>query len=278
MEQEFSHFAGKVCVVTGAASGIGRALAITLIRSGAYVAISDIDGDALTQTLTLADATTLNHVCAHRLDVSDAVAIEAYATMIAQSLGNVDYLFNIAGLTRLGSFEETALEAHEQVINVNYWGVVRMCKAFLPSLIEQQGGIINISSLFGLIGFPGQAHYCASKFAVRGFSESLAQELADKNVSVSCVHPGGVDTGIVRNAISDGRGDGRDREKINRSFKKAARTSPEQAVKTILRAVEKRKQRIIIGNDAKILSFAQRMFPHSYKALVTRINMMGTKD
>lgn len=265
-------FEGKICVVTGAASGIGRAVALQLIRDGAIVALSDIDEAGLAETVRLADAVTANHVRSDRLDVGDADAIDAYATMVKDSLGAADYIFNIAGMTRLGSFEETSMEAFEQVMNVNYWGVVRMSKAFLPQLMETKGGIANISSLFGFIGFPNQSHYCSSKFAVRGFSETLAQELADKGVSVTSVHPGGVDTGIVRNAILDGSNNqpGKQDEMQTR-FKKAAITTPQKAAEIILNGVAKGKRRVVVGRDAKFLSFVQRLFPQSYTRFTKKL-------
>ena len=188
-------FKDKVCVVTGAGSGIGRALAIRLAGAGAALAISDINAEGLEETAQMIGKGS-NRIRKDVLDVSDAAAIEPYAAAVKESLGSADYVFNVAGLARIGTFKDTPLDSFEKVMNVNFWGVVRMTKAFLPQLIETKGGVVNISSLFGLIGVPGQAHYCASKFGVRGFSETIAQELADKGVRVTSVHPGGVDTGI----------------------------------------------------------------------------------
>jgi len=255
----------KICVVTGAASGIGRAVAVNLAQAGASVAISDVNEEGLEETRQLMGATASNRIRVDHLDVADPDAIIRYAESVKISLGDADYVFNIAGLTRVGRFEETPLSSFEKIMDVNFWGVVRMTKAFLPQLIATKGGVINISSLFGLIGFGGQAHYCASKFGVRGFSETIAQELAEKGVRVTSVHPGGVDTSIVRNAQIDvmptdvtGRSD------IEQRFKKAAITTPERAAEIILDGAARGKRRVIVGKDAKFLSFIQRLFPESY--------------
>ncbi|MEL7014548.1 MAG: SDR family NAD(P)-dependent oxidoreductase [Pseudomonadota bacterium] len=278
MDDFNGHFAGKVCVITGAASGIGRALAIQLIAGGALVALSDKDTGGLEQTVALAGAEGSNSVRCDHLDVADGDAIAVYATTVEDSLGSADYLFNVAGLTRYGSFAETSLEAHAAILDVNYWGVVRLCKAFLPQLIMKKGGIVNISSLFGLIGFPNQAHYCASKYAVRGFSETLAQELAQEGVYVGCVHPGGVDTAIIKNAAID-RADRQptDHETMVQQFKEVARTSPASAATQILRATQKRRTRIVVGRDAKIISALQRLLPSTYKRIITRINRLRNR-
>lgn len=260
-------FHGKLCVVTGAASGIGRAVAVDLARRGAALALSDVNEAGLEETRRLTGQVPSNRIRTDRLDVADAAAIERYAASVKDSLGDADYLFNIAGLTRVGRFEETPLSSVEKVMDVNFWGVVRMTKAFLPQLIATKGGIINISSLFGFIGYPGQAHYCASKFAVRGFSETLALELAEKGVRVTSVHPGGVDTAIARSALVDSLPpDVNDIKEIDARFKKAAITSPERAAEIILDGAARGKRRVVVGRDAKLISFVQRLFPESYAA------------
>lgn len=260
-------FKDKICVVTGAASGIGRAVSINLAKQGASVAISDVNEAGLEETRQLMGAQASNRIRADRLDVADADAVLNYADLIKESLGNADYVFNIAGLTRVGAFEETPLSSFEKIIDVNFWGVVRMSKAFLPHLIATRGGLVNISSLFGLIGYRGQAHYCASKFAVRGFNETIAQELAEKGVRVTSVHPGGVDTNIVRNSEIDAMpGDVKTKGEIEQRFKKAAITSPERAAEIILDGAARGKRRVIVGKDAKFVSLIQRLFPETYSA------------
>jgi len=259
-----SLFDGKVCVITGAASGIGRALALRLAGDGALLALSDVDAAGLDETKTIIGAAS-NRVRTDILDVADEHAIEVYPELVKQSLGNADYVFNVAGLARVGTFDETPLSSFEKVMDVNFWGVVRMSKAFLPHLLETKGGLVNISSLFGLIGFPGQVEYCASKFGVRGFSEALALELKEAGVSVTSAHPGGVATNIMRNATVDAlpkRFENRD--EANAEFDKLARTSPERAAEIILNGVTKRRQRVIVGPDARIASFIQRLFPQRY--------------
>ena len=256
---------GKLCVVTGAASGIGRAVAIDLARRGAALALSDVNEAGLDETRALIGDVASNRIRIDRLDVADADAILRYAASVGESLGDADYVFNIAGLTRVGRFEETPLSSVEKIMDVNFWGVVRMTKAFLPQLIATKGGVINISSLFGFIGYPGQAHYCASKFAVRGFSETIAAELAEKGVRVTSVHPGGVDTAIARSAAIDALpADVKDPKEIDERFKKAAITSPERAAEIILEGAARGKRRVVVGRDAKIISFVQRLFPESY--------------
>ncbi len=258
-------FKDKLCVVTGAASGIGRALALDLASRGAALALSDVNEAGLEETRRLLDAAPTNRIRVDLLDVADAEAIESYAAAVTESLGDADYVFNVAGLTRVGSFEASPLSSFEKIMDVNFWGVVRMSKAFLPQLLRSKGGLINISSLFGLIGFAGQTHYCASKFAVRGFNETLAQELEAKGVSVTSVHPGGVATNIARNAAMDALPDGvNNRGEFEQGFEKAAITSAEAAAKIILEGVAKKKRRVIVGRDAKIISLIQRMFPQSY--------------
>lgn len=258
-------YSGKLCVVTGAGSGIGRAVAIALSHRDAALALSDIDGAGLDETKRLIGAPPSIRVRFDRLDVADATAIETYAATVKDSLGDADYVFNIAGLTRVGRFEDTPLLSFEKIIDVNFWGVVRMSKAFLPQLIATRGGLVNISSLFGFIGYPGQAHYCASKFAVRGFSETLAGEVAEKGVRVTSVHPGGVATLIARNAAVDRLPPGiTDKNEMEQRFDKAAITSPERAAEIILAGVARGKRRLVVGRDAKIVSFVQRIFPETY--------------
>ncbi|MFZ5616853.1 MAG: SDR family NAD(P)-dependent oxidoreductase [Pseudomonadota bacterium] len=258
-------FKDKICVVTGAASGIGRAVAIKLAGAGASVAISDVNAAGLEETRRMMGEPQSNRIRVDRLDVADAAAIECYAATIRESLGDADYVFNIAGLTRVGAFEETPLSSFEKIMDVNFWGVVRMSKAFLPQLVATKGGLVNISSLFGFIGYRGQAHYCASKFAVRGFNETIAQELAEKGVRVTSVHPGGVATSIARNAAVDAMpAHFEDRKQFEARFDKAAITSAERAAEIILDGAARGKRRVVVGRDAKIASLIQRLFPESY--------------
>lgn len=265
-------FAGQLCVVTGAASGIGRALALNLAARGAGLALSDVNEAGLEETKRLVGARWSNRMRIDRLDVADAGAIERYAATIKESLGDADYVFNVAGLTRVGTFEETPLSSFEKIMDVNFWGVVRMSKAFLPQLIASKGGLINISSLFGFIGYGGQAHYCASKFGVRGFSETIAQELAPKGVRVTSVHPGGVATSIARNAAVDAMPTQyQTRGEFEQRFDKAAITTAERAAEIILDGAARGRRRVVVGSDAKIVSFVQRLLPGSYGTILKRL-------
>jgi len=255
----------KVCVVTGAASGIGRAMAIQLGASGAALALSDVNEEGLAETVKLIGTSHTNRMMIDYLNVADADAIAAYAPKVEAALGPADYVFNVAGLSRIGHFENTPMDSFEKVMDVNLYGVVRMSKAFLPQLLKTKGGLTNISSIFGLMGVKGQTHYCASKFAVRGFTESLANELKDKGVSVSSVHPGGVATNVARNAQVDALPDnGKTRDEMLANFDQAAITSPERAAEIILNGTAKGKRRIMVGRDSRIVSAVVRLFPKSY--------------
>ena len=262
------NFKDKICVVTGAGSGIGRAVALNLAKKGATLALSDINSETLDETLALIGKDRTNRIMIDRLDVSDATAIETYATRVKESLGPADYLFNIAGLSRVGAFKETPLSSFEKVINVNFWGVVRMTKAFLPQLIQKKGGVINISSIFGFIGVAGQAHYCASKFGVRGFSEALGAELAADGVRVTSVHPGGIATNIARAAEVDALPAGVSKADLAARFDNVAITSADKAAEIIVNGAAKGARRVLIGADAHLVSIVQRLLPARYPRIL----------
>ena len=262
-------YKNKICVITGAASGIGRALAITLAEQGAVLALSDINETGLSETVEKVGGS--NKIMNDVFDMADAEAIASYAQKVKQTLGAADYVFNVAGLTRVGNFVDTPLESMEKVMDVNYWGVVRMSKAFLDQILSKKGTLVNISSVFGFIGYAGQTHYCASKFAVRGFTETLAQELKGTGVGICSVHPGGIATNIARNAIADKLPDnGASREEMDAAFDKMAITSPEKAAKVILKGAAKKKQRILIGSDARVISLVSRLFPVGYSKILEK--------
>jgi len=259
----------KICVITGAASGIGRALALSLAESGAQIALSDINAEGLSETVQMVGGS--NRVMSDVFDMADAEAIAGYAEKVESTLGPADYVFNVAGLTRVGNFVDTPLQSMEKVMDVNYWGVVRMTKAFMDQILAKKGTLVNISSVFGLIGYAGQTHYCASKFAVRGFSETLAQELKGTGVGVCCVHPGGVATNVARNAEVDAMpfGDAT-REELNENFDKMAITSADKAAEVILKGAAKKKRRILIGGDARVISIVSRLFPVAYSKILEK--------
>jgi NAD(P)-dependent dehydrogenase (short-subunit alcohol dehydrogenase family) len=261
-----SVYKDKVCVITGAASGMGRELALQLSEQGAVLAISDVDADGLEATREMISAG--NRILVDVLDVSDKQAVLDYPAKVEAVLGPADYVFNNAGLTRVGEVINTPLESMEKIIDVNFWGVVRMTKGFLPQLLKTKGAVTNISSLFGLIAYKGQAHYCASKFAVRGFTETLALEMDGTGVGVCSVHPGGVQTNVARNAVVDHMPDGQTKSEMDEQFDTLAITPVDKAVKIILDGTAKRKRRIIVGKDAKIASFFQRLLPVRYQKVL----------
>jgi NADP-dependent 3-hydroxy acid dehydrogenase YdfG len=252
-------FAGKVAVVTGAGSGIGQALAVELGRSGAKVAISDVDLEGLAQTEEQLKAIGAP-VKSDRLDVTEREAFLAYADAVNEHFGKVNQIYNNAGIAFTGDIEVSQFKDIERVMDVDYWGVVNGTKAFLPYVIASgDGHIINVSSVFGLFSVPGQAAYNAAKFAVRGFSEALRQEmiLARHPVAVTTVHPGGIKTGIARNATT---AEGLDRDELAKLFdERLARTSPRRAAEVILDAVRKKKARVLVGMDAKVLDLMVRV-------------------
>ncbi|MDY6998349.1 MAG: SDR family oxidoreductase [Actinomycetota bacterium] len=268
-------FAGKVAVVTGAGSGIGQALAIELGRSGAHVAISDLDTEGLAVTEERLKAIGV-HVKSDRINVTEREAFLLYADAVAEHFGKVNQVYNNAGIAFTGDVEITEFKDIERVMDVDYWGVVNGTKAFLPHLIASgDGHVVNISSVFGLFSVPGQAAYNSAKFAVRGFTEALRQEmaLAGHPVKVSCVHPGGIKTAIARNATA---AEGIDAGELAQAFDaKLASTTPERAAQIILEGVRKNRARVLVGNDAKVLDIAiralgagyQRVFPQVMKRL-----------
>jgi NAD(P)-dependent dehydrogenase (short-subunit alcohol dehydrogenase family) len=264
-----THFSGKVAVVTGAASGIGRALAVELGRRGARLAISDVDADGLAETETLVAATG-SQVRADLLDVSQRELVLAYADTVAEHFGVVNLVFNNAGIAFTGTVEQMAFKDIERVMDVDFWGVVNGTKAFLPHLIASgDGHVVNISSVFGLFAVPSQSAYNAAKFAVRGFTEALRQEMesSDHSVTVTCVHPGGIRTNIARNSEQV---EGLDHDRLASSFDRLARTTPAQAADVILRGVEKGRARVLIGADAKVLDLFVRVAGPGYQRLVAR--------
>jgi NADP-dependent 3-hydroxy acid dehydrogenase YdfG len=258
-------FAGKVAAITGAGSGIGQALAVELARSGAKVAISDVDTEGLAQTEERLKAIGAP-VKANRLNVTEREAFLAYADEVAEHFGKVNQIYNNAGIAFTGDVEVSQFKDIERVMDVDFWGVVNGTKAFLPHLIASgDGHVINVSSVFGLFSVPGQAAYNSAKFAVRGFTEALRQEmvLAGHPVGVTTVHPGGIKTAIARNATA---AEGLDPEELAKLFdKRLARTSPEKAAQIILDAVRKNKPRVLVGGDAKALDIMVRIAGSRYQ-------------
>jgi NAD(P)-dependent dehydrogenase (short-subunit alcohol dehydrogenase family) len=266
-----SEISGRVAVVTGAASGIGRALAYELARRGAKLALSDVDTAGLAETCQHARVIGAD-VHQQPLDVTDRDAVLDYADTVAAHFGAVNIVINNAGVAFTGDIEDMNFEQIERVIDVDFWGVVHGTKAFLPHLIASgEGHVVNISSLFGLLSMPGQSAYNAAKFAVRGFTESLRQEmiLAGHPVEVTCVHPGGIKTAIARNG---GAAAGHDAAELAAFFDaKLAKTSPESAARTIVRAIIANQPRTLVGTDAKVLHAVIRIFGARYQRIFTTV-------
>jgi NADP-dependent 3-hydroxy acid dehydrogenase YdfG len=264
-------FAGKTAVVTGAGSGIGRALAIELARSGAELAISDVDTEGLAVTEERVKAIGAR-VKTDRLDVTQREAFQVYADAVNNHYGKVNQVYNNAGIAFIGDIEATEFKDLEHVMDVDYWGVVNGTKVFLPHLIASgDGHVVNISSVFGLLSAPGQGAYNAAKFAVRGFTEALRQEMiiAGHPVKVTCVHPGGIKTAIVRNAMA---AEGRDRDRVAKTFdKRLASTSPRKAARIILDGVRKNRPRVLVGNDARALDILARATGSGYQRLIAAV-------
>jgi len=260
-------FAGKVAVVTGAGSGIGQALALALGRAGAALAISDVDLEGLAETEDQLKALGVP-VRADRLDVTEREGFHAYADQINEHFGKVNQIYNNAGIAFFGDVEVTQFKEMERVMDVDFWGVVNGTKAFLPHLIASgDGHIVNVSSLFGLMAIPGQAAYISAKFAVRGFTEALRQEmmLNGHPVKVTSVHPGGIKTAIARNATA---ADGVNPERTAKLFdKRLANTTPQRAAEIILDAVQKNRARVLVGRDAKVLDAIVRLTGSNYQRI-----------
>jgi short-subunit dehydrogenase len=263
----------SVAVVTGAASGIGRALAVRFAKEGvAGVAISDVSESGLMETARMVEALGVP-VSTHVFDVSDLDAVKRFRDEVLDAHGRVTHLVNNAGVALIGTFEQLAIEDFEWLIGINFLGVVYCTKVFLPTLLDQESAhIVNVSSVFGLIAPPEQTAYTSAKFAVRGFTESLRHELSDTNVAVSCVHPGGVKTNIVRNS-KVGEGAPQEwKQQGEKFFDKVAKSTPEYAAEVILQGIKARNPRILIGNDARAISVLSRLFPKRYLAVIERLN------
>ncbi len=256
-------FNGRVAAITGAGSGIGRALARDLARRGAHLALSDIDEVGLAETVALCEGAGVK-VTSQIVDVADRAAVYAWADQVVADHGKVNLIFNNAGVALGATIEAMSYEDFEWLMDINFWGVVHGTKAFLPHLkAAGEGHIVNLSSVFGLLGIPAQSAYNAAKFGVRGFTDALRIELdvASNGVSCTTVHPGGIKTNIARSArmhesvvrFTGGTPD------IGTDFDKVAMTTPEKAARQILKAVERNRRRALIGPDAKALDLISRL-------------------
>ena len=254
---------GAVAAVTGAGSGIGRAVARELAANGCDLALADIDESCLAATRECIGPEV--RVTTQRVDVSDLDEMTAFRDAVERDFGRLSVLINNAGVALYGGFDELSLADLEWIVGINFWGAVYGCRLFLPLLQrEREANIVTLSSVFGLLAPPMQTGYSAAKFAVRGFSEALRHELAPTRVRVTVVHPGGIKTSIAATARCGALAD-RDRQvEDTQRFERTLVTSPERAAISIVRAILTNKPRLLIGGDAHVLDLAQRLFPARY--------------
>lgn len=262
----------KVVVITGAGSGIGRALALRAARGGALLALSDWDPDGLAETVRLVEQAGVAKVRHDVVDVSDRAAVAAWADGVVEEFGRVNLVVNNAGVTATGDFADLAYEDLDWIVGVNFYGVVHGSKEFLPHLVASgDGALVNISSLFGLVSVPGQSAYNATKYAVRGLTEAIREEMlvAGHPVTVTCVHPGGIRTAISRNGR---KAAGLDGARIDALFeKKLAKTSPDRAAEIILDGALAGKPRVLVGLDAHVIHQFARIAGARYQDVVARV-------
>ncbi|MGE5501092.1 MAG: SDR family NAD(P)-dependent oxidoreductase [Ignavibacteriales bacterium] len=267
---------GGVAVVTGAASGIGAELARQLAAKGCDLALADRNAGQLATVAAEARAKGVE-VTEHVLDVADKAALAALPDAVLAEHGRVTLLINNAGVALMGRFDQVPLADFEWLMDINFWGPVRLTHAFLPTLLKQrQAHVVNLSSVFGLCAPPGQAPYVASKFGVRGFSESLRHELEGTGVGLTVVHPGGVKTAIATSARIPGTIDQAFGQEASQKFNTLLRTSAASAAATIIRAIERQAPRVLIGPDAKAADIVQRLSPGRYWQLM-KSQMGGMK-
>jgi NAD(P)-dependent dehydrogenase (short-subunit alcohol dehydrogenase family) len=267
-------FKNKVAAITGAASGIGRSLAVALAKRGCDLALSDVNDAGLAESAALALARGVK-VTTARVDVARSAEVHAWADAVVRDHGKVNLVFNNAGVGLGATIEGSTYTDLEWIVGVNFWGVVYGTKAFLPHLkTSGDGHVINMSSLFGLVATPGNGAYNATKFAVRGFTETLREELemTGAPVSATSVHPGGIKTNIARAARTHPSLHDlgiEDLERGRENFEKSFRTTSDEAAEIILRGVKRNARRVLVGNDARILDVVQRLLPSAYQSIVT---------
>lgn len=273
---------GKVAVVTGTGSGIGKATAILLAKEGCDVAISDINKKELEDTRQTIEALGTK-VHARVLDVADKKAFHDYANDVAEYFGKVNLIINNAGVAVSATLEETSYEDFEWLMNINFWGMVYGTKAFMPHLKKAgEGHIVNISSIFGFMAPAGTGAYNSSKFAIRGFNETLRMELdiEDCGVSLSSVHPGGIRTNIARDARMDEKtlsDMGMTKEEAASRFAQITLTTPDKAALTIVNGIKKNKMRILIGPDAVAVDWMTRLMPQLWRRVAAKAMQIGQR-
>ncbi|HIO75712.1 MAG TPA: SDR family oxidoreductase [Gammaproteobacteria bacterium] len=259
---------------------MGRALAKSLATRNCHVAISDIDSVALKETQQIIESTTMVSVSGHQVDVSNRQQVEQFAADVVARHGKVNMIFNNAGVSVTDSAEHMPYEDIEWLMNINFWGVIYGCKSFLPYFHDvDEAHIINTSSIFGVIAVPSQSAYNASKFAVRGYSYSMRQELLESHIGVSCVQPGGVKTNIIKSSrYVASTNEAPTKEEFVSQFEEIANLTSEQAAEQILRGVLANKAQILVGRDAKTAAFVERIVPTGYLGLIRRLRGRATGD
>lgn len=259
----------SVAVITGAGSGIGRALAQEMAACGAQLALADVNQAGLEETRGLLGPATVR---TYVVDVGDVSAVEGLARDVERDFGRASLLINNAGVALYGTFAEVTVSEIEWLFRINFWGVVHGCKTFLPLLKrEKEARIVNISSVLGMVGQAGQSAYCSSKFAVRGLSEVLREELRATSVGVTCVHPAGVNTKIAVNARAGASTRAEDQAAAQVRFAKVLQIPPEVAARTIVQGIVKNKDRVLIGSDAYRIDFFTRLMPVRASAVLARV-------
>ena len=264
-------FAGRTCVITGAASGIGAGLTLDLAKRRAVLVLVDRDADGLERVATLAREIGAKEVSTHVVDLSDGGDRLDLAAAVAARHGGADLLINNAGVALSGTFAQVSMKDFDWLMEINLHAVIRMTKAFLPQLLARPGAhVVNISSLFGLIAPPTQVAYVTSKYGVRGFSEALRHELAEK-VGVTVVHPGGINTNIATSARLTGADvDGKQAEQAREFTRRALTMPPEEAARLIIAAIQARKPRLVITRAAKLADLLVRVAPGRYWPIIQR--------
>jgi len=262
----------RVAAITGAAAGIGRMLAVNLAKEGCHLGLADINRQGLEETAKMAQGYGVR-VTTHVVDVSQRDIVEKYAGEMIDQHGSVDILVNNAGVTVVDTLEDVSYEDFKWVIDTNFWGVVHGTKAFLPHLkTRPEAHLVNISSINAMIPFRNNGPYNCSKYAVRGFNETLMQELAGTSVNIISVHPGGIKTGIARHArFHKAANTALGREETAKLFERLAMTSADRAARAIISGIKKNKKRVLIGADARVMAFCKRLFPIGSVTLAGRI-------
>lgn len=272
-------FKDKVCVITGAGSGIGAACARAMAKEGAIVIGADLRMEML-QSVADEVNEAGGRMEAHQLDVADRDAVFALAAKVEKTHGAADLVLNNAGVAHGAPVAEMTMDNFQWVMDIDFWGVVHGTQAFLPAMIARGSGhIANVSSIFGLIGVPTQSAYNAAKFGVLGFGEALRHEVKEQGIGVSTIHPGGINTNIVRHArFQQGPEMENERQEAIQRFAQFTMTQPEGAAKTIIKGIKRNKARILIGPDAHLVDWVRRIFPTHYLTIMPFLRIGEDRD